>query len=326
MLKTSFIPGKEWLDTDGNLIQAHGGGMLYYEDTYYWFGENKDGPTLLDAKPESWERVDVIGISCYSSKDLYNWKNEGIVLPAVQDDQDHDLHPSKVLERPKVIWNPKTKKFVLYAHVDTADYSKASLGIAISDSPVGPYKYLGSFYPNGNDSRDMTVFCDGKSAYLVFSSEWNKTMHIIQLDDSYQKPTTKETKIFVNQSREAPAVFKVDNKYCLLTSGCTGWEPNQALLAETTSMLENWKVIGNPCVGTDADLTFHAQSAFVFPVYGKPKAFIAMFDRWNKKELRESRYMWLPVIINDDGKIEIQWHAEWDLSVFDKTFEKNHGE
>ena len=47
---------------------------------------------------------------CYSSKDLLNWKFEGIVLPAVKDDEKHDLHPSKVLERPKVIYNEKTKE------------------------------------------------------------------------------------------------------------------------------------------------------------------------------------------------------------------------
>ncbi|KAF3338895.1 hypothetical protein FCM35_KLT16366 [Carex littledalei] len=44
-----FFPGQIWLDTDGKPIQAHGGGILYDEETrmYYWYGENKDGPTYL---------------------------------------------------------------------------------------------------------------------------------------------------------------------------------------------------------------------------------------------------------------------------------------
>ena len=46
----------------------------------------------------------------------------GIVLPAVKDDPNHDLHPSKVLERPKVVYNKKTGKFVMWAHVESADY------------------------------------------------------------------------------------------------------------------------------------------------------------------------------------------------------------
>lgn len=42
-----YHPGKIWLDTEGNPIQAHGGGILYNARTkmYYWYGEYKDGPT-----------------------------------------------------------------------------------------------------------------------------------------------------------------------------------------------------------------------------------------------------------------------------------------
>ena len=42
-----FQPARLWLDTDGNPIQAHGGGILFDEksETYYWYGENKDGET-----------------------------------------------------------------------------------------------------------------------------------------------------------------------------------------------------------------------------------------------------------------------------------------
>ena len=145
---TSFMPGEVWKDTDGNPINAHGGGLLYHEGTYYWYGEYKKGKTIL---PEwaTWEcyRTDVTGVGCYSSRDLLNWKFEGIVLPAVKDDPNHDLHPSKVLERPKVIYNKKTGKFVMWAHVESADYSKACAGVAVSDSPAGPFTYLGSFRP-----------------------------------------------------------------------------------------------------------------------------------------------------------------------------------
>lgn len=42
-----YYPGRIWLDTEGHPIQAHGGGVLYDEQTrtYYWYGEYKDGPT-----------------------------------------------------------------------------------------------------------------------------------------------------------------------------------------------------------------------------------------------------------------------------------------
>lgn len=158
---TAFIPGQVWNDMDGNPINAHGGGLLYHNGTYYWYGEYKKGKTIL---PDwaTWEcyRTDVTGVGCYSSKDLLNWKFEGIVLPAVKDDPNHDLHPSKVLERPKVIFNKKTGKFVMWAHVESADYSKACAGVAVADSPVGPFVYQGSFRPNNAMSRDQTVFVD----------------------------------------------------------------------------------------------------------------------------------------------------------------------
>lgn len=307
-----IVQGTQWLDTAGNPINAHGGGILYHDGKYYWYGEYKKGETIL---PDwaTWEcyRTDVTGVSCYSSPDMLNWTFEGIVLPAVTDDPDHDLHTSKVLERPKVVYNKKTGKFVMWAHVESADYSKAAAGVAVSDSPTGPFKYLGSFRPNDAMSRDQTIFVDddGK-AYQFASSENNATLYINELTDDYLRPTGKFTRNFIGESREAPAVFKHDGKYYLLSSGCTGWDPNQAELAVADSIMGEWKTIGDPCTGKDADKTFYAQSTYVQPVYGKKDLVIAMFDRWNKTDLENSRYVWLPLNF-DNGKITIPWIEKW---------------
>lgn len=310
--KQPLVNGEQWLDTAGNPLNAHGAGMLYHDGKYYLYGEYKKGKTIL---PEwaTWEcyRTDVTGVSCYSSPDLENWTFEGIVLPAVPDDPDHDLHPSKVLERPKVVYNAKTGKFVMWAHVESADYSKAAAGVAISDSPTGPFTYIGSFRPNDAMSRDQTVFVDddGK-AYQFASSENNQTLYINELTDDYLRPTGRFTRNFIGQSREAPAIFKKDGKYYMLSSGCTGWDPNQAELAVADSIMGEWKVLGNPCTGKDADKTFYAQSTYVQPVIGKKNCYIAMFDRWNKKDLENSRYVWLPISF-DNGTITIPWRESW---------------
>ena len=310
--KQPLVNGEQWLDTAGNPLNAHGAGMLYHDGKYYLYGEYKKGKTIL---PEwaTWEcyRTDVTGVSCYSSPDLENWTFEGIVLPAVPDDPDHDLHPSKVLERRKVVYNTKTGKFVMWAHVESADYSKAAAGVAISDSPTGPFTYIGSFRPNDAMSRDQTVFVDddGK-AYQFASSENNQTLYINELTDDYLRPTGRFTRNFIGQSREAPAVFKKDGKYYMLSSGCTGWDPNQAELAVADSIMGEWKVLGNPCTGKDADKTFYAQSTYVQPVIGKKNCYIAMFDRWNKKDLENSRYVWLPISF-DNGTITIPWRESW---------------
>nr|WP_259676474.1 hypothetical protein [Akkermansia muciniphila] len=69
---TSFRPGEIWTDNNGAHINAHGGGILYDKGTYYWYGEHK-----VEGDAGNYAQV---GVHCYSSKDLYNWKDEGIAL------------------------------------------------------------------------------------------------------------------------------------------------------------------------------------------------------------------------------------------------------
>ena len=333
--------GEVWLDTDGKPVNVHGGGMLFHEGTYYWYGEMKQGKTYLPECNKSWggTRVDVSGVSCYSSKDLHQWKNLGNVLPAVADDPAHDLHPTKVLERPKVIYNAKTKKFVLWFHSDSMDYAAAKCGVAVSDTPAGPFKYLGSFRPDagewplnvtesdkadpksplvrdheiGQMARDMTVFTDddGK-AYLFTASEDNATMHVSELSDDYLKTTGKYARIFPGRMMEAPAVFKQDGKYYIIASGCTAWAPNAARSAVADSIWGPWKELGNPCQGEKADITYESQGTYVVPVAGKPGRYIFMADRWNKDNLPDSRYIWLPIAFEGEKPV-LRWMASWNV-------------
>jgi hypothetical protein len=83
-----------------------------------------------------------------------------------------------------------------------------------------------------------------------------------------------------------------------------------ALYAVSETVLGEWKLMGNPCMGPGADSTYQAQSSFVLPIRGKNGKFIFMADRWNKTNLEDSRYVWLPMSIRN-GKPEIQWAASW---------------
>lgn len=313
-----FIPKAVWTDTEGHPINAHGGGLLFHEGVYYWYGEYKVGKTIL---PDwaTWEcyRTDVTGVSCYSSRDLLNWKFEGLALKAEPNDTASDLHPSKVIERPKVIYNKVTRKFVMWVHAESADYSKAAAGVAVSDSPTGPFKYLGSFRPNGAMSRDQTLFVDDDgTAYQFCSSEDNQTLHINRLTDDYLKPDGHFVRRFIGMAREAPAVFKHNGRYYMLSSGCTGWDPNQAELAVADSIMGEWTVVGNPCTGIDAFKTFYGQSTYVIPT---GSGFIACFDMWNKTDLADSRYIWLPVTIDSPtGTMAIPWLERWTPSQLSK--------
>ena len=224
------------------------------------------------------------------------------MLPAVQDDPAHDLYKGNVLERPKVVYNSETKKFVMWMHIDSEDYKLAHAGVAVSDSPTGPYHYLGSLRPDDSMSRDLTVFQDddGK-AYLFYASEENATMHISLLSDDYLTPSGKFQRIFVGRSMEAPAVFKHDGRYYFVGSGCTGWDPNAARSAVADSIWGPWQEMGNPCRGAEAEITYRGQSTFVLPVAEKPGTFIFMADRWQKDDLPDSRYLWLPLKFVDRG-------------------------
>lgn len=299
-------PNEKWLDTDGHFINAHGAGVMYHNGTYYLFGEIKKGKTWL-VPNQNWEdyRVPAGGVSCYSSNDLKHWKYEDVALAPVKGQPENDLDTGRVIERPKVIYNSKTKQFVMWMHVDKKDYSYSQSGVAVSKTPTGPYRYLHSVKPNGQMARDMTVFqdTDGK-AYLIFSSENNNTMQVCLLSDDYLSPTKTFTRILINKRREAPALFKHDGKYYLITSLCTGWSPNAAMYAVARNPLGPYKEFGNPCKGPGAETTYEAQSTYVLPVNGK---YIFMADRWNKLDLGKSNYIWLPLTVNN-GKVEIDRH------------------
>lgn len=316
-------PGAVWLDASDRPIQAHGGGILVVGKTYYWYGEDRT-------------RGRRTCVSCYSSTNLYDWKHEGVVLT-------NSALPVPVVERPKVIYNPRTRKYVMWMHLEgRGSYHHAHAGVATSDSPTGPFAFLHELRPIRDDVgydkndpdeqaklggtfRDMNLFVDddGK-AYVFYASEGNWTMYVVRLNDEFTGPATptKQDKtwarILVRKMREAPAPFKYQGRYYLLTSACTGWRPNAADYAVADNVLGPYESKGNPCTGQDAEITYGGQSTFVLPVPGKPGNFIAMFDRWNPRRLYDSRYVWLPLIMKPDGSFTLHWHDQWDLSVFDR--------
>lgn len=349
-----FRPAQLWFDTDKRIINAHGGGILYHDGTYYWFGEHKG---------ESSNRAEV-GITCYSSSDLYNWKFESVALP-VSLENGNPLENGCIMERPKVIFNKQTNLFVMYFHHELKHkgYEAAMSGIAVSKNASGPYTYVKSsrvnaeYWPlnfsvaqrennkntnldapwwtpdwlsavgeglfvkrdfaGGQMSRDMTLFVDDNGkAYHIYSSEENLTLHIAELTADYQGYTGRYIRIDPAGHNEAPAIFKKDGKYYMITSGCTGWEPNSARLFVADSILGNWKRFPNPCVGKGADLTFQSQSTFILPVHGKKNQFIFMADRWKPGNPIDGRYVWLPITFEGDKPV-LKWLDKWSLDEYD---------
>jgi beta-xylosidase len=355
--KNSFQPGKIWYDTDGNPINAHAGGFLFHAGKYYWFGQ-----IMIPGKrgSDAW-----VGVSCYSSNDLYNWENRGVAFH-VEDNASHLVTRGCKIERPKVIFNQKTKKFVMWWHHDIngQGHKNAMAGIAVSDKVDGPYQFVRVFRPlsgflpfnisqellrkdvpemaltypfTGGDLpaqadslllfkrdihigqmvRDMTLFVDNDGkAYHIYSSEENSTLHIAELSDDYMGYTGKFARFFGGRFMEAPTLFKRDDKYYMINSGCTGWLPNEARSAWAPSIWGPWDELGNPSIGKESEITFNSQGTFVLPVQGKKDAFIFVADRWNPANPIDARYVWLPVLFEGNRPI-LRWKDEWDLNVFD---------
>ncbi|WP_138752235.1 glycoside hydrolase family 43 protein [Paenibacillus sinopodophylli] len=295
--------GTCWVDEEGNFIQAHGGVIIQVEDTYYWYGENKDAETQGN-------RVPFLGFSCYSSKNMRSWHNEGVVLRAVEDDLEHELSTNKVGERPKVVYNQKTKKFVMWFHLDDATYHYARIGVAVADAPAGPFEYQGSLQPSSKhkDSRDMTLYQDEDDAvYLICSTDWNATTLICQLNEEYTGLTGEFKLAFIEQFREAPVVIKENGLYYMFGSGCTGWNPNAMLYGSAKEVTGSWLLIDNPCTGSDYRKTFHGQTSNTFKFNGQ---WYIMLDHWDKDDLRMSGYSFLPVRFNGN-EVEIPWTEEF---------------
>ena len=218
-----------------------------------------------------------------------------------------------------MIYNACTRQYVMWLHVDSPDYTMAAAGVAVSEQVTGPYRYLGSVRPNDRDSRDLTVFQDDDGrAYLVHSSGWNSVIIIADLSEDYLRPTGHYTRHFdhkiKNTGRESPAVFKHGGKYFMITSGTTGWNPNAAEYAVADSIHGPWIAKGNPCAGAGGELTFGAQDTFVLPMPGGGDGdFILLADRWVPDDLRDSRYVWLPMRVQGQEMI-VEWRDSWSLA------------
>ncbi len=353
-----FAPGNIWADNNGVHINAHGGGILFLGGIYYWFGEHKTEGEVGN--------LSNIGVHVYSSKNLTDWKDEGIALK-MHDDTTSLLVKGSVVERPKVIYNKKTKTFVMWFHHELKGqgYKAALTGLAISKKVTGPYRYIKSVNPNagkwpmnfsdsfkkvdqepeiqgvglqtpkgqkivqegyfvrrdfakGQMARDMTLYVDddGK-AYHIHSSENNQTLHFAELTDDYQDFTGNYTRVLEGKANEAPAIFKTDGKYYMISSGTTGWKPNPARLSVADHLFGPWQALGDPSRGDENQVktTFWSQSTYIIPVAGKRNAFIYMGDRWKPENAIDGRYIWLPIQFENDKPI-LRWFDQWDLNFF----------
>lgn len=273
----SIRPGQVWLDTEGKRIQAHGGSVMYLNGTYYWYGENKE---KTDGKNGIWHW----GVRCYSSRDLYNWEDRGIIIPPETDNPQSSLHPASHMDRPHIIYNEKTKKFVCWIKVMNQDGSQSET-ILTADSILGPYiKVKEGLMPLGMPAGDFDLAAaeDGKAYY--YFEKVHSEMICADLTEDYTDVTGNYTSHFPRPYppfvREGIAHFVRRGKHYILSSGTTGYKPNPSEVAVADDWHGPYRELGNPHPDDRSRTSYHSQISSVFKVHGRDDLYIACADRW----------------------------------------------
>lgn len=305
----NFKNGGYLNDTSGKRIEAHGGGFLYENGTWFWFGEDK-----------SQNSGNFKAVNCYSSTNLTDWTFRNAIIT-------RSTHSSlntadRIIERPKVIFNESTKKYVMWLHWEGQSYAEAKAGVFSSSTIDGDYTYESAFRPNNNMSRDDTLFQDddGKAYFLSAANE-NADLVMYELSEDYLSVKRQVTILWAGAKREAPAMFKHDGRYYLITSACTGWDPNQAQYATATSIGGPWSARTNIGNGT----TYDTQSTFVIPIRGtEATTYVYVGDRWQDPDLVSSKYIFLPLKLNGTS-LSLDYYDAWQLNLTTGVWSVNDG-
>ena len=300
--------GGFWNDARGMRIEAHGAGMIKVGDTWYWIGEDK-------AHNSGTFR----GVNAYASKDLGSWEFRNAIITR---NTAPDLAASgRIIERPKVIHNDATDQYVMWLHWDGNSYADAEAGVFTSATVDGNYTLRSHFRPNGNMSRDDTLFKDddGK-AYFISAANENADLMLYELSDDYLT-IKRQVMRLSTAKREAPAMFKQGGRYYIITSAATGWDPNQAQYFSAASIEGPWTALVN--IGNST--THDTQSTFILPVQGtQATTCVYLGDRWQDPDLVGSKYIWLPLKISGTS-LSIDYYAEWQLNLTTGRWSVNDG-
>jgi hypothetical protein len=276
-----ITPGTTFTDDRGRVAQLHGVGIQRAGDRWWAWGEDKVAGASFTA------------VATYSSVDLVAWRFEGNALEAGAG----DLAPDRIIERPKALQRPDGR-WILYLHVDSADYADARVGYAIADAPAGPYAYIGSEQPLGNLSRDIGVYAEGGTAYLL-SEDRDHGLQIYRLNTEW---TAVESLVVTLKQQEnpaigyeSPALVKHEGLYYLFGSDLTGWSANDNKYTTAASLegpWRDWQDFAPP-----GSKTFDSQVSAVVPLGGD--RFMYVGDRWLPDDLAASPAVWLPLTLRD---------------------------
>lgn len=275
--RISFTPGQVWLDTAGKPIQAHAGSIIQAGDDFYWYGENKEF-TTGDLK------VWTYGVRCYRSRDLYNWTDLGLIIPPDLHDPRSPLFPKAFLDRPHIVHDRRTGKFVCWIKMLSDPYQTRA--VLIADAITGPYRMLHrDIRPLGMSAGDfdLVVSPDDGKGYMYFERVHSE-MICADLTEDYTGFTgyysTHMPRPGPPSVREAPAHFTRGGRQYLITSGTTGYFPNPSEVAVAETFHGPFTTLGDLHPADRSRTSFNSQISSVFRHPGKKDLYIALADRW----------------------------------------------
>ena len=158
---------------------------------HVWYGEHENAAVERDGySTAAYLRG---GVAACSTTDFQTWKNEGIVLNSVNltnmvEEIEGPLH----IERPKVIYNNMTRKYIMWMIIDNEERDLAMAGVAVSDFATGPYDFVRSFYPDGNQTRDQTLLQDADGSFYLVRSYYTTVDFV--LPSPIMQPTWESVK------------------------------------------------------------------------------------------------------------------------------------
>ena len=275
---SSIRPGKVWLDTNGKPIQAHGFSVFYNEGEklWYWYGENKE---FTKRGGTTWTH----GIRYYTSSDLYNWTDHGLMIPPAEDLRE-PLHPTYCIDRPHVLYCEKTGKYVCWIKVMAGEIAQF-MTVLQADRFEGPYTTVRKFYnPLKMHTGDFALHADRETGkgYIWFERPHFQLI-CATLTEDYTGVTEEYSVHYDNLlppwTREAPTFFERGGKKYLFTSGTSGYFPNKTDVCVFDDYHGEYRSLGDPCEGDRTDTTFSSQITCVIRLPGTEQ-YVALADRW----------------------------------------------
>ena len=289
--------GQLWRTTTGDVVQAHAPGFLRVNDIWYMCGEDRSRQWNPD-------------VNLYSSADLKTWTFEKKIIQ--NGVTTSELGRTRMIERPKLLYNAKTGKYLVWCHYESRNYGASEAACFESDSVNGIYKYVWSGRPLGVKSRDCNVFQDSNgTAYFISTTEENQHLGLFRLSDDYHE-AVEHTQLFSFQRREAPAIIKLpDGRYFMFNSACSGWEPNQCKWSTTMDLKDGWTRLAN--VGNS--IAYDTQAAAILEIKGtKTTTYLYVGDRWQDPGLAESKTIIFPVTFQNDSTPHLEYRERFDIN------------